>query len=179
MHKKTLWIAQTAIMTALLIALQFATKSLGQYVTGSCVNLVLTVSALVGGWWCGFTVALISPFFAYLIGVGPALIQLVPAISLGNIVLVGVLCLLCSKSLAVSGARGRLLTYAGAVAAAVCKFLVLFIVVVKLLVPALGLPEKQTATMSVMFSYPQLITALIGGLLGATIAPIIKRAKKS
>ena len=60
MNKKTLWITETAVMIALLVALQWATKPLGQFVTGSCVNLVLGVSALVGGLWCGLTVALVK-----------------------------------------------------------------------------------------------------------------------
>lgn len=70
--KKTVWIARTAVCLALLIAIQFLTKSLGQLVTGSCVNLVLAIAALIGGVWSGVTVAVISPFCAYLLGIGPA-----------------------------------------------------------------------------------------------------------
>ena len=44
-NKRILWITETAVMTALLIVLQTATKAGGQYVTGSCVNAVLAVSA--------------------------------------------------------------------------------------------------------------------------------------
>ena len=58
MKNKTYWIAETAVMIALLVALQWATKPLGQFVTGSCVNLVLGVSTLVGGVWCGAVVAI-------------------------------------------------------------------------------------------------------------------------
>ena len=60
--KKTVWIVRTAICLALLIAVQFFTRSFGQLATGSCVNLVLAVSALIGGVWSGITVAVISPF---------------------------------------------------------------------------------------------------------------------
>ena len=67
--KKTTWIARTAVCLALLLAVQFFTKSLGQLVTGSCVNLVLAVAALIGGVWSGVTVAVISPFCAYLLGI--------------------------------------------------------------------------------------------------------------
>ena len=84
MNKKTLWITETAVMIALLVALQWATKPLGQFVTGSCVNLVLGVSALVGGLWCGLTVALVSPFFAFLLGIGPAFLPIVPMVAVGN-----------------------------------------------------------------------------------------------
>lgn len=51
--KKTIWIAQTAVCLALLLAVQFVTKSLGQFVTGSCVNLVIAMAALIGGLWSG------------------------------------------------------------------------------------------------------------------------------
>ena len=45
MKNKTFWIAETAVMIALLVALQWATKALGQFVTGSCVNLCCLRSA--------------------------------------------------------------------------------------------------------------------------------------
>lgn len=171
MKKKTLWIAETAVMIALLVALQGLTKPAGQFVTGSCVNLILGVSTLVGGLWCGLTVALLSPFFAFLLGIGPALIQIVPAIAVGNIVLVLVLWLICRKAKKLSA-----LSYGGAVAASVCKFAVLYALVVLLLLPLLGLPEKQVAMMSAMFSWPQLVTALIGSFLAVTISPAIRKA---
>lgn len=84
--KKTVWIVRTAICLALLIAVQFFTRSFGQLATGSCVNLVLAVSALIGGVWSGITVAVISPFCAYLLGIGPAFLPMVPCVSLGNAV---------------------------------------------------------------------------------------------
>ena len=171
MKKKTLWIAETAVMIALLVALQGLTKPAGQFVTGSCVNLILGVSTLVGGLWCGLTVALLSPFFAFLLGIGPALIQIVPAIAVGNIVLVLVLWLICRKVKKLSP-----LSYGGAVVASVCKFAVLYALVVLLLLPLLGLPEKQVAMMSAMFSWPQLVTALIGSFLAVTVSPVIRKA---
>ncbi|MFR5385985.1 MAG: hypothetical protein ACLTGT_02910 [Oscillospiraceae bacterium] len=70
MNKKTLWITETAVMIALLVALQWATKPLGQFVTGSCVNLVLGYRRC--GWPGGLTVALVGPFFAFLLGISPA-----------------------------------------------------------------------------------------------------------
>lgn len=84
-------------MIAVLVALQFATKAMGQFVTGSCVNMVLVVATLCGGFWCGFATALVSPFLAYLLGIGPALIQLVPAIALGNISLAAIYALIYKK----------------------------------------------------------------------------------
>ena len=67
MHKKMLWITETAVMLALLISLQALTKSSGQLVTGSFVNAVLAVTALTAGLYSGITVAIISPILAYLL----------------------------------------------------------------------------------------------------------------
>ena len=67
---------------------------------------------------------------------------------------------------------------AAVIAAAVLKFAALYLVVVKLLLPVLGLAEKQVAVMSVMFSWPQLVTALIGGVLGIVVSIPVKKAMK-
>ena len=84
-------------MLALLVTLQALTKPLGQLVTGSCVNTVLAVSALVGGLWCGLTVAVISPILAFLLGIAPQILT-VPAIMAGNAVFVLLLSLLADKN---------------------------------------------------------------------------------
>ena len=81
--KRVLWLTETAALTALLIILQTVTKPAGQYVTGSCVNAVLAVSALAVGVGSGLTVALLSPFFAFLLGIGPQLLPIVPSIAVG------------------------------------------------------------------------------------------------
>ena len=172
MNKKTLWITETAVMIALLVALQWATKPLGQFVTGSCVNLVLGVSVLVG-LWCGLTVALVSPFFAFLLGIGPAFLPIVPMVAVGNMVLVVILRLLASRDKI--AARSYLAVAVGAVA----KFLALWLLIVKLVLPTLGLAEKQVAAISASFSWPQLVTAAIGGVLAVTIAPLIRKALRS
>ena len=44
MRKKLLWITETAVMLALLVALQAITKPAGQLVTGSFVNIVLSIT---------------------------------------------------------------------------------------------------------------------------------------
>ena len=90
-NRRVLWITETAVMTALLIILQTATKPAGQYVTGSCVNAVLAVSVLAAGVWSGAVVALLSPFFAFLLGIGPQLLPIVPSIAVGNLVFVLIL----------------------------------------------------------------------------------------
>ena len=87
MKKKILWITRTALMLALLVAAQYITKPFGQLVTGSCVNAVLTVTAMVVGLSGSVVVALVSPVLAYLLGIAPQLVT-VPAIMVGNAVFV-------------------------------------------------------------------------------------------
>ncbi len=176
MKNKILWITRTAVMMALLVTLQWATSGLGQFVTGSCVNAVLVVATLTVGIWSGVAVAVLSPFCAFLLGIGPKLIQLVPAIALGNVVLVLMAAwLLGGKGLA------WWRKFLGIGASASLKFLVLYLAVVQVIIPVMGdaLKEKQVQTFTAMFSWPQLVTALIGTTLAVLIVPIIRKAMKS
>ena len=171
--RRVLYITETAVMTALLIVLQAVTRPAGQYVTGTCVNAVLALSVLAVGLWSGITVALLSPFFAFLLGVGPQLFPIAPSIAVGNLVFVLLLWLL-------AGGRELPLWRKGAawIAAALAKFGVLYLLVVKLLCAVLPLKEPQAAAFTVMFSYPQLVTALAGGGIALLLTPLLRRALK-
>lgn len=174
-QKRILWITRTAVLTALLITLQWLTAGFGQYVTGTAVNCILAVATLVCGVAGGITIAAISPWIAFLLNIGPGLIQIVPCISLGNIVLVVVLWLFIRKSDA-----SAIKKIAGITVASIAKFVALYLLVVKAFVPLMGaaLPEKQIAVFTAMFSWPQLITALSGCTLAMLILPLIGRVKK-
>lgn len=161
-------ITRTAILVALLIALQAVTRPLGnQFVTGSCVNLILAVAAMLCGIRSGVIVAIISPFLAYLLGISPQL-WLAPAIACGNAVYVVIIALFGKR---ISGTVGGA---AGVATAAVCKFITLYLVVVRLFIPMGNLPAKVAA----QFSWPQLVTALIGGFLALAIVPTVQKAIK-
>lgn len=168
MSKKTIFITRTAAMLALLIVLQAATKNLGQFVTGSCVNAVLAAATLLGDFASGLIVAVVSPFLAFLLGIGPKLIEVVPAIAIGNLALVLIL-----WAIKGDGALNRVIKW---IAASVGKFLVLYLLVIQLLCRVMTLPEKMTATFSTMFSWPQLVTALIGSGIMLLILPILQKA---
>ena len=178
MNKKIRWITETAVMLALLVCLQALTKPLGQLVTGSCVNTVLAVSALVGGMSCGIVVALCSPVLAYLLGIAPQILT-VPAIMVGNCVFVILLALLADKT-------GKNLVKQAAtwVIAAVAKFAVLYAIVAGLIcgVMAEGLLASgamkpvMVTSLPATFSWPQLVTALIGGAVALLITPVLRKA---
>lgn len=171
--EQILWITRTAVLLAVLLVLQTVTKSLGQIVTGSCVNAVLAVAALCVGLNSGLCIALLSPFFAFLLGIGPAFFPLTPAVAVGNAVYVVLLAVLGGKKDAALVKMGI-----AAVIAAVCKFAALYLVVVQGVcrIFAANLKPQQIATFSTMFSVPQLVTALIGGAIACAIAPVLKKA---
>jgi hypothetical protein len=172
---RILWITRTAVFIALLVVLQVSTAPLGNiFITGSAVNLLLVVSVMTCGLSSGITVCLLSPVLAKLVGIGP-LWSLIPFIILGNLTVSMVWYFITRKTKA-----NGIITYIFAIAAAaIMKFLILYLGIVKLAVPfLLGLPEKQASVISGMFSLPQLITALIGGVIAAMILPILQRSMK-
>ena len=175
MKNRIFWITRTGVLIALLIALQWATSGLGQFVTGSCVNAVLVIATLVAGQFSGIVVALLSPFCAFLLGIGPRLIQIVPAIALGNVVFVWFVHILLGRGDTVLWQKVlRIVLCAGA------KFLTLYIAVVGVLIPTMGpaVSQKQAQTFTSMFSWPQLVTALIGTGIAAVLLPMLRKAVK-
>lgn len=175
MNKKIRWITETAVMLALLVALQALGKPLGQLVTGSFVNAVLAVATLVAGLYSGISVALISPVLAYLLGIAPQILT-VPAIMVGNTVFVVVLHFVAGKNII-----RRIAAWIGA---AVAKFATLYAVVVWLICGVFAerllasgmLKEPMLKVLPATFGVPQLFTALIGGGVALLIAPVIRKA---
>lgn len=180
MNKKIRWITETAIMLALLVTLQALTKPAGQFVTGSCVNAVLAVAVLVGGLWSGITIALVSPILAFLLGIAPQILT-VPAIMAGNTVFVLLLHLIAGAK--VASVVKRIVAW---LVAAVAKFATLYVIVVKIicgvmsasLLAAGTLKQPMLKALPATFSWPQLITALIGGGVAMLIVPAIRKALK-
>ena len=187
MNKKIRWINETAVMLALLICLQWVgsfipTQMTKQLVTGTCVNAVLAITVLFVGMSSGVTVAIISPVCAFALGIAPNIITVIP-IMLGNVCFVVLLKLLMNKAL------WRQIT--ALIAAAVVKFGVLYILVVKIICEVfakdllgkklgnsvlLGQKMLQPNMLPLMFAWPQLITALAGGILALLITPTLKKA---
>jgi hypothetical protein len=183
MKKKTLWLTETAVMLALLITLQALTKPLGQLVTGSCVNAVLAIAVLLIGMSSGITVAVISPVCAYLFGIAPNFVTVLP-IMIGNVCFVVLLRLIAGKSHKPVWKQPVAL-----ISAAGVKFGVLYLLVVKvicgvasgaLLGKKLGdivvLAPPMLKLLPTMFAWPQLFTALIGGAVALLIAPVLRKA---
>ncbi|MBM7582148.1 hypothetical protein JOD02_001005 [Caldicoprobacter guelmensis] len=139
-----------------------------QYVVGSLVNLCLIVAAVIVGIEGGFIVAVLTPVIAFLQGVLPNPV-LVPFVALGNAVIVSLVALLYGKNRYVAMAAGAL-----------SKFLVLYITVVHVAIPLFmpNTPPQAKELLSLKFSWPQLVTASIGGILALIILPILEGALK-
>ena len=178
MNKKLRFITETAILLALLVSLQALTKGFGQLVTGTCVNAILAVSVLVGGLGSGLTVALVSPVLAFLLGIAPQILT-VPAIMVGNSVFVLLLHLLADRE-----GKDLLRQAAAWLLAAVGKFAALYLIVVKVIcgvmAPALleagTLKAPMLKALPATFSWPQLVTALLGGAVALVIVPVVRKA---
>ena len=178
MRKKIRWMTETAVMLALLVSLQALTKPMGQLVTGSCVNAVLAVAALVGGTGCGVTVALCSPVLAFLLGIATQILT-VPAIMAGNCIFVVLLGNLADKT-----GRNMGRQIAAWLAAAAAKFAALYAIVVWMICGVLSesllasgvMKAPMLKALPVTFSWPQLFTALIGGALALLMAPALRKA---
>lgn len=178
MNKKIRWITETALLLAVLIVLQAATKSFGQFVTGSCVNAVLAIAALLTGLGSGITIAVISPVLAFLLGIAPQAVT-VPAIMVGNTVFVVLLRLIAGTDSKVLGKQ-----IAAWIVAALAKFAVLYLLVVKIIcglasAPLLAsgvLKEPMLNVLPAMFAWPQLVTALIGGAVALALVPALRKA---
>lgn len=177
MKRKTLWLAETAMLLALLIVFQTVSKPAGQIVTGTLVNGVLGVAALFCGLSSGIVIALVSPVAAFLLGIAPQILT-VPAIMVGNLVFVLLLDLRGKRP------GGILRSAIGCVCAAAAKFAVLYGLVVwgichiladKLLASGM-LKTPMIKVLTTTFAWPQLITALLGGSLAICVATLLKKA---
>ena len=176
---------EAAVLLALLICLQalgalIPVQLTKQLITGTLVNCVLAVTVLLSGMGSGIALALCSPVCAFLLGIAPNLITVVPIMA-GNCCYVALLGSCKSAPLLRQGI--------GLAAASLAKFAVLYLLVVQLICgmasgALLGKKLGDTVLLAppmlkllpVMFSWPQLVTALVGGGLALAILPVLRKA---
>ena len=174
-NKTTKWISYTAMGVALVVVAQFLGSripsiatifgpfSVQQLITGTLVNCILLVFTARSGVTSGAVIGVLSSVLAAAFGISQIVVT--PMVAVGNALLCIVYGLL---------ARRPSWHIPAMIIGAVVKCAFLWLTVPMVLAAA-GLPEKQTAMLSIMFSWPQGVTALCGGLLSW---PIIARLKK-
>ena len=172
--QRILWITRTAVFIALLVVWQAVSAPLGNtLITGSIVNLLLIVSVMTCGLASGLTVAAVSSFMAKLLGIGP-LWSLIPFMIAGNVTLVLLWHFIGNRNM---GGKRYMAYITALIVAAISKFLVLYIGIVRIAIPILlGLPEQQAAAITSIFSVAQLFTASVGGALAFVLIPRLKKA---
>lgn len=183
MRKNIKKLVYTALFLALLIGFQALSQSFGQLVTGALVNFTLITAILFAGPVGGAAVAIISPFFAFLLGIGPQFPVLLPVIALGNLTLV-LIWWLFKRLFAKKSGKGYVaarFVLSGLCAAGV-KCGVLYLGIVQLILPTLvsnmapAQAQKVSATLSASFGVTQLFTALLGAALALAVVPAVQFA---
>ena len=173
MNKSIRWISRTAILLALTVVFQSLRlwipampANISQIVVGSLVNLCLIVAAVMTGISGGLIIAVVAPVIALIQGFTPVPVLVVP-IALGNLVLVVMASLLYNRNPILAIVTG-----------AVLKFITLCLGVVKIVLPFFlpNAPDKMRAALSVQFSWPQLVTAGIGGVLAVEILTVLRKS---
>ena len=179
-NKRIFWIAQTAIFIALLVTAQAVTRPLGQFVTGSCVNFILVTSSILLGLPSAAVVAILSPIGAFVILGIPVFPILIPFMMAGNLVLVTVFHFISGKSFDNLNRASIIRICIAVIAGSVSKFLVLWVGIVHIALSFISdIRQPQIDAMAAVFSWPQLVTALIGSTLAVIIAPTLKKALKA
>jgi len=167
------WIAQTGIFLALLVVAQLVTRPFGNSIlTGSVNNMLFVLAVMFCGLSSAAVLGVISPIIAFLMGMAPFL-PFVPVIIVGNLALVALWYLIALRK----GSGSLPLNIAALVISAVVKFLILYFGIVRFVVPlVLGLAEPQASVVSAAFSWPQLVTATIGGVLALLLFRALSKA---
>ena len=169
------FVTRTAILLALTVAFQvmgrYLTPYMGSYnnfVVGPLVNACLLIATAFVGIQSGIFIAIAAPFGAILSGAAiPHLFA--PFIATGNVLIVLGFYLLMKKN-----------QVAGVITGAFLKFAFLW-GAIYFMAPVLTskLPvaqaSKMAATLLFSFSWPQLVTALVGGVLATIVIKALRR----
>lgn len=163
----TKFITRTAIILALTILFQSIGRiiplgQMNQFVTGSLVNACLLIAAASTGIWGGAAVSLLAPFGAILTGAAVPL-PFAPFIAVGNFILVLMFIIFKKKHIF------------GIASGAVLKFGFLF-AAINLFVSILKMPSAKANLMIIAFSWPQLVTAVIGGAIAMLVMKALGKA---
>ena len=133
------------------------------FVIGTLVNLVLVISVDFAGAWAAMFIGVCTPVIAWMQG-HLAFEIMIPIVVAGNIVFSTLYFYIKDKN-----------KYLGIIGGAIVKF-VIFILTMPALISIFlfDKPEKVQSLIQYNFSWPQLVTALIGGFLAIIISSSVK-----
>ncbi len=161
-------ITRTAVLLAVVVVVQMAGRSLpySNFIVGPLVNMCILIAAMTAGIGGGVVIAVLSPFTSLInnhAALAAALLLYAPVISVANLILVIVFYFLYNRN-----------KYAGVILGSILKFGFLY-GSINLFLNIFEFP-KFAQKLLAMFSWPQLVTALIGGFIAI---PVIIRIRKA
>jgi hypothetical protein len=134
-----------------------------QLITGTIVNAVLFTSTILLGWPAAITIGILPSLFALTFGTLPQpLALMIPFIITSNAILVISFYFLKSKSF-----------WLAVLSASLLKFV--FLLATSQIMINIALSGKVAKSIAQMMSWPQLITALLGGILVYSALRLSKR----
>jgi riboflavin transporter len=143
-------LAKFSLLLAITILAPLANQ---QLITGTIVNAVLFISCLILGRRGAILLALAPSIFALTVGLlPPALAPMIPFIILGNVILILVFDFLRKKNF-----------WLGVFSASFLKFI--FLAATSSLIVNIFFKKEIAQSVAVMTSWPQLLTAVLGGSL--------------
>lgn len=174
MNTNTSKMVKSALFLSIAIVFQAigrAYPQISQSFVGPAVNGVLILTALICGTSWGVAVGGLTPLLAYMTGqLQAAMGPFIPFIMIGNILFV-----LCA------GLMKRYKPYgkeAGIVLGSVLKFSFLYFSALKLIyVFNLDIKPPVAKKLAVTMGYPQLITALAGGIIALILIKLLEKRK--
>ncbi len=169
-NRKILIITRTGVLLALTVVLQYVGRYIplgpnSNFVVGPLVNACLLVATAAAGIWGGTLISVVAPLFAVLTTNTPAasfILVFSPFIAAGNFILVLMFHMFRKRS-----------KWTGILTGAVLKFLILFSGV-RLVFGFKDVPGKLQTVLKFMFGWPQIVTAVAGGIIAVIVITSIK-----
>lgn len=163
---------RTSLFLAVAIVFQIIGRNvpqINQFMVGPVVNAILLLTTFICGIFWGAAIGILTPLLALLVGqLAAPLGFFVPFIMIGNFIFV-----ICFGILMNKGKWGK---YAGIAAGAILKFFFLSFASSKLIgMIGMNVPKKVLAKLMMAMSTPQLVTALIGGIIALVFIEILNR----
>lgn len=167
MTESTRFWTRTAVLLGITLVFQMLRQIIPMpqpvsiFVVGSLVNAALVVAAGVVGVAGGVIISIVAPIVAFLQGHLPPIPPMIPIVAAGNAAIVVCFALLRKRS-----------PYVGVVVGSVVKTVFLY-AAVRLLFGLITLKAPIIKALSFSFSWPQLVTALIGGVLAVEVLKLL------
>ncbi len=161
------FLTRTAMLLAIVIVIQMVGRLLpnSNFVVGPLVNACLLISVALIGLKGGVIISIAAPFTSLINNHAPiatALLPFAPFVALGNFVFVVIFYFLMKKN-----------KIAGVIAGSVIKFAFLYGAINAFLY-VFDFP-KFAKILLTLFSWPQLITAIIGGFVALAVIKVLEK----